>query len=207
MKIFDKKLNTIENHITGAYRAIWQLYLEHGAEWQKVNVFGIRDEQNMNQDLFNDFICIATTDEVHLFKGTCDPSVYWTQVGGAAKDKKGVAHICYGYHKNVYREGWHFNQYALVQRAGKIKIWRDGNNNFRKDNSDIIQTGYFGVNIHTTSGEPSKIGMWSAGCQVIQRKKDFAKFMQIIKVSGQKKFSYFLFSKNQIPQDFWREFS
>lgn len=181
------------------YETVKQLYLEHGADWDEVNIFGVRNEKGQKKDIFNDLICIATKGNIYKFQATCDPGKYWTLVGGANEQKNGVAHICYGFHKKVYRIGKHRGKLALVQKGAKIKIWRDENKNFKQDNKEKHQRGYFGVNIHRAGENSIKIGKWSAGCQVIKKDKDFIKFISLImnsekyKKYKRTKFDYFLF--------------
>jgi len=195
------------------YDFLKNLYHYHDGIWEDVNIFGLRDVAEMSKDVFNDWIGIAIGGKVHMFRGTCDPSVYWTKVGGANSAKDGVAHICLGFYERVYMVGVHarknknFAHQALLQIGNKIKIWRDGNNNFKKDNYDRTQEGYFGVNIHRASvNHIDKIGRYSAGCQVIQNKGDFEKFMSIItgsksfKTSKRYRFNYNLMNVKEIPE-------
>ena len=195
------------------------LYLSHGAVWDEVNIFGLRDTSDMSRSVWNDFIGIATLGKVFLYRGTCDPSAYWTSVGGAATDKKGVAHICLGWYPRAYQVGYHgvsspsFKHEALLQ-VGKVKIWRDGNNNFRQDDSDIIQEGWFGCNIHRASavGKEATIGRYSAGCQVVQDPDDFKEFMAVIKASApylrgrRHAFGYLLMSIREVPEEYLRPY-
>jgi len=207
--VFNKD-GSIGNRETYFYKHIKQLYLSNGAPWEEVNIFGIRNEAGQRADGFNDYIGVVIDKLVFLFNGTCDPGAYWTFVGGAAGDKKGVAHLCYGYHRNAYMVGIHRGYEALAQWGAPVTIWRDGNNNFRRDDEDIVQRGYFGINIHRASDikEVTKIGRYSAGCQVIQNIMDFELFMDKIKSSNKfkqnprSKFSYFLF-----PVDLFSRFN
>lgn len=192
------------------YEFLEKYYLKNGAEFDAdINIFGIRDDSEMPKGIFNDYIGVAINGDVQLFKGTCDPSDYWTKENGIGD--KGVAHICLGFHKNVYIVGKHKNKYeALVQQGAKIKIWRDKNKNFQKNKLDPIESGFFGTNIHRASEYKilEKIGKYSAGCQVIQDPADFKRFMEMIKNSNKykknknSKFSYFLIDKNNIPDKF-----
>jgi hypothetical protein len=181
------------------YEEIKQTYLEHGADWDEINIFGVRNENHQEKDIFNDLICVATKGMIYKFQSTCDPGKYWTLIGGANFQSNGVAHICYGFHKKVYKVGKHKGKLALVQRGGKIKIWRDKNKNFKQDKDEKPQEGYFGVNIHRAGFNSLKIGRWSAGCQVIKRDKDFVTFISLIMGSNmyrknkRTKFNYFLF--------------
>lgn len=186
------------------YDQLKSIYLDCGAAWDEVNMFGLRNESDQDKDVWNDKIGVVFQHKVYLYSGTCDPSAYWTKICGPTG--KGVAHICLGYHENVYMVGEHKGHEAMVQYGNKIRIWRDGNNNFRKDNEDIIQTGYFGTNIHRASAikVTDKIGKYSAGCQVINDVEDHLKYMSIVKSSNKYKsnkksrFSYMLLKESDV---------
>jgi hypothetical protein len=180
-----------------SYKEVKEYYIKHGATWEDVNIFGLRNEENQDEDIFNDYLCVAFNNSIYKFEATCDPGKYWTLLGGAISNRIGVAHICYGYHKDVYIKGYHRGKKALVQRGNKISIWRDKNKNYQQDIDEQPMKGYFGVNIHGTSHKPIRIGKWSAGCLVIKRDFDFMEFMNLISLSKQKKFSLYLFNINQ----------
>jgi hypothetical protein len=181
------------------------LYLMHGAEWDEdINIFGIRDIDDIQQDVFNDYICVAT-DTIYKYNATVDPAVYWTKMGGAGTKQKGVAHLCLGFYKNAYKVGIHKSYEALIQKGGPVTIWRDKNHNFENDDN-VIESGFFGINIHRASAytRTQEIGRYSAGCQVIQDPHDFNDFMKHImssdkyqKLKSEAKFSYMLFSKSE----------
>lgn len=174
---------------------IKNIYMQHGIPFENFNIFGIRNTSNSTEDLYNDFIGIITNDQIHIYKGTTDPGVFYTK---NPLNKKGAAHLCLGYHKNIWIIGKHANKYdALVQRGGKVKIWRDANKDF-ENNDNIIENGFFGINCHHGYSTNS-IGKMSAGCQVIQDKNEFKEFLSLCKQSNKKKFSYFLFLKSEIP--------
>jgi len=202
-----EKVNSIKNETFAEY--LKRQYLLKGAEWdEEVNIFGIRDTEDIEQDIFNDYIGLAINGEVYLFEATCDPGVYWTKKHGVGN--KGVAHICLGFHKNVYQVGSHKGKEGMVQYGASIKIWRDKDNNFYFNEGDVIETGFFGVNIHRASivKDIIKIGRWSGGCQVIRKNIDINKFMKLIKSTNKYKknkkarFSYMLFSKEEIKNKF-----
>lgn len=201
------KDSTMKSKKLRQYNALRDLYIKHGAIWSEVNLFGIRDSADQQKDIFNDTIGIAYGDgKVNLYRGTCDPGRYWTERSGAAVDKKGVAHLCLGFHQSAYVIGKHFDQTAFVQQGNKVKIWRDANKNYLQDTGEKIEQGYYGINIHTTKKPvPMTVGQWSAGCQVLQEPDDLAEMITIARTSSmfinggaKTRFSYFLFSKEQI---------
>lgn len=187
-----------------------KLYDKFGGTWGEINIFGIRNEENAEKDQFNDLICIATDDLIHQYQGTTDPSVYWTKNPMTAEGFTGAAHVCEGWHQNIWRVGIHakgtnFAHEALIQTGNKIRIWRDVDKDFTEDEGEPIQSGYYGINCHRASSQLTEvIGYYSAGCQVIQRIGDFLEFMGIIKGSDvylanpQARFSYLLVNKNQM---------
>jgi hypothetical protein len=182
--------------ITNKLNDIKKIWRNHGAIWQNIIIIGLRDESNSHKDIYNDFIIVANENEAHIFNASTDPGVYYTN---NPIDSEGCAHLCYGYYPNAYIIGIHakgtpWAHEALVQRGNKVTIWRDKNKNFQYDENEIIQSGYFGINIHKNLSDINHIGKSSAGCQVIQYLKDFDFFMKFIKSNKkeQNKFSYLL---------------
>ena len=184
------------------YEKIEHLYKKYGGEFDKkdVNIFGIQ-KGNEADDTFNDLICVAFNKEVYKFVGTTDPGKWYAK---NPVNPKGTAHIMDGFHKECWIVGTHRKgksneqKNSLVQHGNPVRVWRDTNQNFKYDDGDTHETGYFGTNFHHAKNS-KKIGKWSAGCQVIQMIPDFREFMRIVRQSPaylanhKKKFSYKLF--------------
>ena len=182
-----------------------QLYAAKNYQWDDdINIFGIRDESRIREDVWNDVIVVVIPGvKVRCWLGTCDPGVVW--MSAATRKAKGwepgVAHLCCAQYLNAYMVGLHNGQYeALVQLGGPVSIWRDLNENFENDDS-FNRTGWFSINIH--KGTSRTIGWSSAGCQVIKGDREFAAFMGEVKAStryqGNRKarFTYTLFDKGE----------
>ncbi len=175
--------------------AMQTLYSDWGANWSQINILGIRNDKNPG--IWNDFIFLQTDDELYKFEATVDPSRHWTE---KPMNRLGVAHLCLGFHPNIWTIGKHRGKYnALVQRGAKVKIWRDKNKNYKKDDN-IVQSGYFGINLHHGYSAKGKVGVHSAGCQVIRNKISFNRFMGIVTGSGQPDFSYLLIPIGDCPK-------
>lgn len=177
-----------------------RIYLENGGIWDKsLNIFGIRNTENVNLDRFNDTIVLFYKGNFYKYNATVDPSLYWSKPENRKKggmDKGGAAHLILGYHKNIWKIGRHRNKYkALVQNAS-VTLWRDKNANMKHDYNDYFQTGKFGINLHHAYNA-KKIGIHGAGCQVIQKRKEFDSFLKMIIESKKKTFSYLLIDKKQ----------
>jgi hypothetical protein len=184
------KLNYIKN-----------LYIKHGVELKPFNIFGIRNKSKQLADDWNDIIGFFTNTKIQFFTGTTDPGKHYTL---NPMNRKGTAHLCLGYHENIWMFGMHRGRYKAfcnTWRCNKTKVWRDidadgefNNNNEKK------YSGHFGINLHRarSSGLAFKVGRYSAGCQVVRSPERFKMMIEEGKKSGMKKFSYFLFDYKQI---------
>lgn len=91
---------------------------------------------------------------------------------------KGDAHLVPG--RYAYKRGKHKGYDALVQ-AESFTVWRDIDKDGLRKEDSLVESGYFGINIHA-AGTGTKVGNWSAGCQVIwggrEQGSPFESFMQ-----------------------------
>lgn len=183
------------------------LYITSGVSIDLINFFGFRNAEKQKEDTWNDRIGYFTSNEIGIYKGTTDPGIYWTM---NPENTAGAAHLCLGYHKNIWVIDKHKGLYtALCNKwnCNPTRIWRDTDKDTVQDLNDKLETGRFGINLHRASSLflLESIGKYSAGCQVVQDAKNFDIIMNKAVESGLKKFSYFLFSKNQIS--FFEELS
>lgn len=151
-----------------------------------VYVEGIDEFGNENSDaidLWNDRrLLIQVVDGKPLIVGnwaaTTEPGRHYTN---RPMNSKGAARVAFGQYK-AWSVGIHGNSFpheSLIQ-VGPIAVCRDLN----KDGiriGDRIETGLFGINQHSTSGNPPSVGAWSAGCLVGQKLAEHRKFMAILK--------------------------
>lgn len=104
--------------------------------------------------LYDDAICIVTTNVYATFNGNTDPNGY--KLGKGTGPSKGMAVLDAGFWP-VYRFDLHRGAYlALCQRAGDVTVTRDGSPPYK-------DTGEFGINIHRGGTN----GTSSLGCQTI----------------------------------------
>ena len=113
---------------------------------------------------------------------------------------KGAAILVPGQYRGCYVVGTHGGKrkyQALVQRKGKVKVWRDNNRDRNPDYGGPIDEGMYGINIHRQWGPDDReyTGGVSAGCQVFQSSKDFYEFMETCNISREEwgnRFTYTL---------------
>ena len=172
-----------------------------------LNIFGIRDTC-FADDTFNDYIGVAYEDDlcqkkVDLYPGTTDPGVHYLR---NPLNKNGTIIMLEGQYRGCYKIGIHnrskpVNSYSALEQIGAMAYVRDNN---KDDILDIDPskkiTGIFKTNLHRCSKWKivRYIGLYSAGCQVIQDPKHFDELMVTAKrqqsLGWGEKFSYTLFN-------------
>jgi hypothetical protein len=189
------------------------IYLQNGWDFSEdINIFGLRNNDNIEEDIFNDYICISIWGVIYAFKATTDPGKWYTK-----NHSTGASHMCYGLHKKIWMVGTHGRKNpqspALIGhwRCKKSKMWYDKNRDGINNDKSF---GYeWAINCHTTMrDDPKHIGKASAGCQVLQSHEEFFKdFMPIVMSSESYrnkksfKFDYALLDIKQLDKKFIKE--
>lgn len=152
-----------------------------------VNLLGIRGYSDGRAvpnvpDEYNDTIAAIWRDpegrrRVREFRATVDPGQDYTD---QPMNAGGCAHLIDGQY--VYRLGEHKGRPALVQ-AGPVNVWRDADRDHGRDGGEGAVVVRRGINIHS-GGSGSRVGRWSAGCQVVHAGVDggeWAAFLEIVR--------------------------
>jgi hypothetical protein len=93
---------------------------------------------------------------------------------------QGAARIKFGQY-TAWKVGIHHTHEALVQTGGKVTVYRDYNQDYKRD-GDREDTGFFGVNQHWGYDLPKNdLGRSSAGCLVGRTTKGHKEFMALLK--------------------------
>jgi hypothetical protein len=141
-------------------------------------------------DEWNDTIGVFGT-AFGMWRGTVDPGLPYTQ---DPLNAQGCAHLQDG--RWEYMLGDHKGHEALVQ-AAPVTVWRDLDEDSGQDALEVVETGWFGINIHAGTG--AHVGEWSAGCQVVFSDNGWSgpqwtEFLETVKASPQATWYYFLLS-------------
>ena len=98
--------------------------------------------------------------------------------------EKGTAVLC---SPQQVRGGWQIGKHrgkydALCQRQ-PVRVWRDSDRDEVAEQSQVIDEGIFGINIHRSnpSRESVFVDKYSAGCQVFASPHEFDHFMLLCK--------------------------
>jgi hypothetical protein len=173
-----------------------------GYKWftrpNELNIIGIRNSSTGNQvtNLFDDLISVSWIDnsgakQTRQWAATTDPGrVYSEQkfVDTQAQAAGGTARLKPDQYLNAYARGNHDPQGnggkpALIQ-AGNVTVWRDPNLNNIFENITVDTGAGFGINIHRSGVDSSKIEDWSAGCQVFKREADIKDFLNLCDIQS-----------------------
>jgi hypothetical protein len=178
-------------------------YLVFESGQYNVNIIGVRN-RNHQPNRFDDTIHCVYKDEsdewVHLaWSCTTEPGKYWLE---NPTNVNGTAVLVPGQYRSVWKIDKHKGKYnALCQRNGKVKVYRDDNQDEIIDcDSDTITEGFYGINIHKAGAHSTQIDRWSAGCQVFANESDFDEFMDICGKAREKwgnTFSYTLILEDE----------
>lgn len=177
-----------------------------------LNIIGVRNDSG-DATKFDDFMNI-----IYKVNGewVCDVYPVTTEPGENILRRpikevrhKGTAILQPDQYRSTYIIGWHGSSTrghtALIQRGGKVKVWRDNNRDAVPDYHGPEEDGWFGINIHKHRGSDARVntGGVSAGCQVFQSSKDFAEFMDTCEDASDiygNSFTYTLIEETDLTQ-------
>lgn len=134
-----------------------------------LNYVGIRDIGGQWNDQFNLLWKYKGVWSCVSWMGTTDPGAFYLK---KPLNVKGTAIIPEGQHRGLYKLGKHRGRYECLVPARELGVWRIPKgwdyNDIDKLADLALDMGWHGTNSHHahTEFEVSKIGRYSAGCQV-----------------------------------------
>lgn len=165
-------------------------YIKNNWTPSEFNLTGIRWEQDMNKDVYNDILVAWTDKEIIPVVGTTDPGVYYTK---NRMNPKGCAHVKEGFYPKLWRLWYHNNskpkyRHRAWVQEGNISIWQDNDEDFKyTEGKDNNSKGVFGINYHAdvygSKLNDHYIGYASAGCQVVENKDDLNKQISLFETT------------------------
>lgn len=176
---------------------------ENDSKPLNLNYVGIRDLSGLGKinDLFILFWKYRGKWNYLQHWGTTDPGVYYEQ---HLLNSKGVAILKEGQYPRGWTVGMHRKSYAALVQNTKVTVIRDGDRDGKLEiDGGVEETGWFGINHHRmhADAEVSKVGKYSAGCQVRHNPHDYDIFMSICKEAEEvwgKGITYTLLNVNDV---------
>lgn len=171
-------------------------FFEDGTPYD-LNIIGVRNKnRDQSKDKFDDFICVLWLDEtryerIAVLDATTDPGLaHMTDPIFKAAIKDGTAILVEGQYRRAYTLGHHGRgsyRHRALQQTGRVNIYRDDDVDNELDMDPMKQSsGWFGINIHAASlwTDVPRIGRYSAGCQVVQKKEQFDRLIRLCEMQG-----------------------
>ena len=175
-----------------------------------LNIIGVRNKSG-DASKFDDTINVIYKENgewvCEIYKVTTEPGTNILKRPIKEVRHKGTAILVPDQYRGTYQIGWHGSStnghQALIQRGGKVSVWRDNNRDEKPDYHGPEEEGWFGINIHKHRGSSARVntGGVSAGCQVFQDSRDFYQFMETCDVASKKwgnSFTYTLLEEKDI---------
>lgn len=161
-----------------------------GYKWLPFQIVGIRSKAD-SPNKFDDLIGLIEKDNITWFTGTTNPGIHWLK---NLLNTKGSALLKPNQYLDTWKLALHQGKYEALCQRKPVTVYRDSNKNNFSEETSVVDTGLFGINIHRAN--PSVISTiidkWSAGCQVLNNPIDFNFLIKRCKESGLKDFSYVL---------------
>ena len=147
-----------------------------------LNIIGVRRADTKVTNQFDDYIVVEYIDMYgiktrEVFAVTTDPGL--SSITNPISSK-GCAILAPGQYRSCWKLGYHKGKYEAIVQYKPVKVYRDNNKDKVYDfDSKTIEEGIFGINIHKAGDNSTIVNGWSAGCQVLARRKDFDKLMKL----------------------------
>jgi hypothetical protein len=178
----------------------------------ELNIVGVRSRET-KANRFDDEIHVFYKTEggknwnYHIFKATTDPGTFWLE---NPMHPQGTAILKAGQYFDAYKIGLHQGKYKALVQKSPVTVIRDYNRNAVLDIKNGQEyTGNFGINIHYAVSAGS-VDRDSAGCQVLENKKDHDLLMQLAEKHRQlygNSFTYTLIDFRAVRREFYRRFA
>jgi len=159
-------------------------------KWLDFHFVGIRSNANLPNQ-FDDLFGVIKGNDITWFTCTTNPGTHWLK---NLLNPKGAALLKPNQYVDTWKIGLHQGKYKAFTQVKPVEVYRDKNLNEIAEESQTIDKGLFGINIHRANEKAiSKIiDKWSAGCQVLNNPDDFKKLLQMAEESKLTSFTYTL---------------
>ncbi len=168
----------------------------------EVLLFGVRAEPGA-VDAFDDVLGavyrLGGQVRMERWAGTTDPGLA-SMLNPV--NPRGCAILKEGFYKDLWRPGLHKGMHPALVQTGACTVYRDRDRDREHDYAGTLDTGHFGINAHDaySVGLATKVGGWSAGCQVWQRTSEHRKMLGLVngRATPTAPVSYALFRQSQL---------
>jgi hypothetical protein len=164
-------------------------FTKNNYKWFPFHFVGVRSKANAPNQ-FDDLFAHIDGNKITWATCTTNPGTHWLM---NLLNPKGAALLKPDQYIDTWKIGLHQGKYKAFCQAKPVTVFRDGNKNGISEETNNLDTGLFGINIHRANEKAiSKIiDKWSAGCQVLNNPADFNNLLQ---VAESKKLPFFTYT-------------
>lgn len=190
-----------KEQIETAVKAKGYAWFENGD--YDVNIVGVRNTAtgNVVTNAFDDLLTLSYKEKglwkFHSWAATTDPGKKGVM---EFHNVNGVARLVEGQYRGSHIIRLHQGKYEALGQAKNVKVYRDANKDLKYD-TNKIEEGIFGINIHKAGADSTYVENWSEGCQVFKKAADFESFMAVCRKAKEihgNSFSYTLINSNDV---------
>lgn len=188
--------------IIKAMRVKGYAIFENDSKPLNLNYVGIRDTSSVGKfnDIFAIFWKYRGAWNQFIRYGTTDPGMYYLK---NPLNVKGTAILKEGQMRGAFQLGKHRGKYEALVQKKEVVVIRDPNRDNVLDMGGVEDNGWHGINHHRamSKDEASKVGKFSAGCQVTWNPHEYDLFIALCKEASEvwgNSFSYSLLNVNDL---------
>lgn len=155
-------------------------------------IYGLRSNEKTPNVPDDKFYIFEEEKFLTMLTGSTEPGTPILQGGFLKYNKVGAAVVkANEWYHNLWLYGLHMGKMPALRQVGEILLYRDGDMDvYAEELGKLIKGNYFGINFHTmdynllSKDIETKIGTWSAGCQVANQVEKYYQTISSFKKNG-----------------------
>jgi hypothetical protein len=155
-------------------------------------IYGLRSNEKTPNVPDDKFYIFEEEKFLTMLTGSTEPGTPILQGGFLKYNKVGAAVVkANEWYHNLWLYGLHMGKMPALRQVGEILLYRDGDMDvYAEELGRVIKGNYFGINFHTmdynllSKDIETKIGTWSAGCQVANQVEKYYQTISSFKKNG-----------------------
>ena len=154
-------------------------------------IYGLRSNEKTPNVPDDKFYIFEEEKFITMLTGSTEPGTPILQGGFLKYNKVGAAVVkANEWYHNLWLYGLHMGKMPALRQVGEILLYRDGDMDIYAEELGKLIKGLFGINFHTmdynllSKDIETKIGTWSAGCQIVNQVEKYYQTISTFKHNG-----------------------
>lgn len=154
-------------------------------------IYGVRSNEKTPNVPDDKFYFFEEEKFITMLTGSTEPGTPILEGGFLKYNKVGAAVVkANEWYNNLWLYGLHMGKMPALRQVGDILLYRDGDMDVYPEELGKLIKGKFGINFHTmdynllSKDIETKIGTWSAGCQIANQVEKYYQTISSFKNNG-----------------------